>query len=87
VHGGVLFSASDSALAFVCNVDGNITLALDASINFIRPAKPGERLTVEAVEVHRGRTIGVYEIRTTRENGELVALFRGTAYRTAKVLS
>ncbi|MES1221787.1 MAG: hotdog fold thioesterase [Bacteroidota bacterium] len=84
VHGGILFSASDSALAFACNSHGVLTVALDASITFTRPAKAGDLLTVEAVEVHLGNKIGVYDIRTTNEKGELVALFKGTAYRTSK---
>jgi len=84
VHGGVLFAASDSAFAFACNSHGNITLALDASMSFTRPAKSGELLTVEAIEVFLGNKIGIYDIRTTNENGELVALFKGTAYRTDK---
>jgi acyl-CoA thioesterase len=84
VHGGVLFSASDSALAFACNSHGDITVALDVNISFTRPAKSGETLTVEAQEAHLGNRIGIYDIRTTNEAGELVALFKGTAYRTGK---
>jgi len=84
IHGGVLFSASDSALAFACNSHGIITVALDVSISFARPARSGELLTVEAKEDHLGNRIGIYDIRTTNEAGELVALFKGTAYRTGK---
>jgi acyl-CoA thioesterase len=87
IHGGILFAASDSAFAFACNSHGNITVALDVSIHFTRPAKSGDLLTVEAVEVFRGNKIGVYDIRTTKENGELVSLFRGTAYQTDKAVS
>jgi acyl-CoA thioesterase len=84
VHGGVLFSASDSALAFACNSHGIITVALDVNISFTRPARTGELLTVEAQEAHLGNRIGIYDIRTTNEAGELVSLFKGTAYRTGK---
>jgi acyl-CoA thioesterase len=87
IHGGILFSASDSAFAFACNSHGIITVALDVSINFARPARSGDLLTVEAIEVHLGNKIGMYDIRTTNEQGELVALFRGTAYRTGKEIS
>jgi acyl-CoA thioesterase len=87
IHGGILFSASDSAFAFACNSHGIITVALDVSINFARPARSGDLLTVEAIEVHLGNKIGMYDIRTTNEHGELVALFRGTAYRTGKEIS
>jgi len=84
IHGGVLFSASDSAFAFACNSHGIITVALDVNISFTRPARAGELLTVEAQEAHLGNRIGIYDIRTTNEAGELVALFKGTAYRTGK---
>ncbi len=86
VHGGVVFSASDSAFAFACNSHGQITVALEVSISFARPAGAGELLTVEAKEVHLGNKTGIYEIRTTNEKGELVALFKGTAYRTSREL-
>jgi acyl-CoA thioesterase len=84
IHGGVLFSASDSAFAFACNSHGIVTVALDVNISFTRPAGTGELLTVEAQEAHLGNRIGIYDIRTTNEAAELVALFKGTAYRTGK---
>ena len=83
VHGGVVFSAADSAFAFACNSHGRITVALDVSITFTRPAKAGELLTVEAKELYLGNKTSLYDIRTTNEKGELVALFKGTAYRTS----
>jgi acyl-CoA thioesterase len=83
VHGGVLFSAADSAFAFACNSHGALTVALDVSISFTRPARSGDLLLVEARELHLGNRTGLYEIRTTNEAGELVALFKGTAYRTS----
>lgn len=84
IHGGVLFAASDSAFAFACNTHGYITVALEVSISFTRSATLGEQLTVEAKEIHMGNKTGVYEIRTVNEKGELLSLFKGTAYRTAK---
>lgn len=83
VHGGVIFSAADSAFAFACNSHGTLTVALDVSISFTRPANSGDLLTVEAREVHLGNRTGLYEIRTTNAAGELIALFKGTAYRTS----
>jgi len=87
IHGGVLFSAADSAFAFACNSHGIITVALDVTISFTQPAKAGDLLTVEATEVYLGNKIGLYDVRTTNEKGELVALFKGTAYRTSKEVS
>ena len=84
IHGGVLFSASDSAFAFACNSHGMLTVALDVSISFTRAANPGEVLVVEAKQLHAGNKTGFYDVRTTNQNGELVAWFKGTAYRTSK---
>lgn len=84
VHGGVLFSAADSAFAFACNSHGIITVALDVSITFTKPCVEGDVLVVEAKEIHLGNKTGLYDIRTTNAKGELVCLFKGTAYRTGK---
>jgi len=86
VHGGILFSAADSAFAFACNSHGRITVALDVSITFTRPAKAGNKLTVEAKEVYLGNKTSVYDIRTTDEEGKVVAMFKGTAYRTSHMV-
>jgi acyl-CoA thioesterase len=83
VHGGILFSAADSAFAFACNSHGRITVALDVSVTFTRPAKAGDLLTVEAKEVHLSNKTGVYDIRTTDIDHNLVSIFKGTAYRTS----
>ncbi len=84
IHGGVLFSAADSAFAFACNSHGIITVALDVSITFTNPAKEGDVLYVEVKELHLGNKTGLYDIRTTNTEGQLVCLFKGTAYRTGK---
>jgi len=84
VHGGILFSAADSAFAFACNSHGPLTVALDANIQYARPARTGEVLTVEAKEIHLGNRTGIYEVRTSNAEGQLVALFKGTSYRTSR---
>jgi|SRR5579863_1830716 len=86
IHGGILFAAADSAFAFACNSYGRLTVALDATISFTKPAKTGELLQVEASEVFLGNKIGIYDVRTTNEKNELVALFKGTAYRTSSTV-
>jgi acyl-CoA thioesterase len=87
IHGGILFAAADSAFAFACNSYGHLTVALDATVHFTKPAKTGELLQVEAMEVFLGNKIGIYDVRTTNEKDELVALFKGTAYRTSTAVS
>ena len=87
VHGGVLFAAADSAFAFACNSHGHLTVALDVSVSFTKPAKTGDMLQVEAIEVFLGNKIGIYDVRTTNGKGELVAILKGTAYRTSTIIS
>lgn len=84
VHGGIIFSAADSAFAFACNSQNIISVALDVHITFVRYAKTGDELIVEARELHLGNKISVYEISTKNKAGELIAQFKGTAYRTGK---
>lgn len=84
VHGGVLFSASDSALAFACNSHGTLSVALEVAISFTRPAFVGQVLTVEAQEINLGKTTGLYDIKTYNQEGKLICVFKGTVYRTGK---
>lgn len=86
VHGGVAFSLSDSAFAFACNNRNNLSVALDTSINFTKPVHVGDTLIAEAKELHHGRSTGLYHITVTNQNDHIVALFKGTCFRTAKTL-
>lgn len=86
VHGGVLFSAADSAFAFACNSHGRLSVALEVSISFTKAARVGDKLRVEVKEVYLGNKTSLYDVKTYNEIGEIVAVFKGTAYRTNKVV-
>ncbi|HET9430238.1 MAG TPA: hydroxyphenylacetyl-CoA thioesterase PaaI [Chitinophagaceae bacterium] len=86
VHGGIAFSLADSAFAFACNNRNNLSVALDTSINFTRPVKVGDTLTAEAKELHNGKGTGLYHITITNQKDHVVAYFKGTCFRTGKVL-
>lgn len=86
VHGGIPFSLADSAFAFACNNRNNLSVALDTSINFIKPVHVGDTLTAEAIEIHNGRSTGLYHITITNQNEHSVALFKGLCFRTDKKL-
>lgn len=85
-HGGVTFSFADSAFAFACNNYNNLSVALDVTISFTRTVHIGDVLVAEAKEVHNGKSTGVYLITVTNQEDELVALFKGTCFRTGKKL-
>ena len=86
VHGGIPFSLADSAFAFACNNRNDLSVALDTSINFIKPVHIGDILTAEAVEIHNGRSTGLYQITITNQNKHVIALFKGLCFRTGKKL-
>jgi acyl-CoA thioesterase len=86
VHGGVAFSLADSCFAFACNNRNNLSVALDTSINFTKPVHIGDVLIAEAKELHNGRSTGLYHITITNQENMVVALFKGTCFRTNKKL-
>lgn len=86
VHGGIAFSMADSAFAFACNNRNNLSVALDTSINFIKPVHVDDELVAEAKEIHNGKSTGLYQISITNQRNHTVALFKGTCFRTNKTL-
>ena len=86
VHGGIAFSLADSAFAFACNSRNNLSVALDTSINFLKPVHPGDELFAEAKEIHNGKSTGLYHVTITNQRSHTVALFKGTCFRIGKNL-
>ncbi len=86
VHGGIAFSLADSAFAFACNNRNVLSVALDTSINFIKPVHVDDTLTAEAKELHNGKSTGLYHITIANQKEHVVAVFKGTCYRTGKAL-
>ena len=86
VHGGIAFSMADSCFAFACNNRNVLSVALDTSINFTKPVHVGDVLTAEAKELHNGKSTGLYHITILNQKEHMVALFKGTCFRTNKTL-
>jgi acyl-CoA thioesterase len=86
VHGGIAFSFADSAFAFACNNRNNLSVALDTSINFIKPVHVDDILIAEATEIHNGKSTGLYQIKIINQKEHVVAIFKGTCFRTGKSL-
>jgi acyl-CoA thioesterase len=76
-HGGFIFTLADSAFAFACNTYNERTVAQHCAITFVNPAKLGDHLVARAVERTRAGRSGVYDITVTREEGFVIAEFRG----------
>lgn len=85
VHGGAIFTLADFAFAIAANTHGNIAVALNVNISFLKAVSEGT-LIAEAEEVSINRKIATYMIRVLNENNELIATFQGMAYRKEKSL-
>ncbi len=83
-HGGITFSFADSALAFASNSHGRRAVSIETSISHTKPVQVGEWIQAEAVEESLTNKIGIYSVKLTNEKREVVALFKGTVYRTSK---
>ncbi|HXC06301.1 MAG TPA: hydroxyphenylacetyl-CoA thioesterase PaaI [Bacteroidia bacterium] len=83
-HGGITYSLADSALAFASNSHGRMAVSVETSISHTEALKEGDVIVAEAEEQSLSNKIAVYQIKVKREDGKVVALFKGTVYRTAK---
>jgi acyl-CoA thioesterase len=78
-HGGIVFSLADTAFAFACNAYDDETLSVSAAIEWLEPVRADDRLVATATEDERRGRHGHYTVRVHRQDGALVALFRGPA--------
>lgn len=76
-HGGYLAVLADSAFAFACNTEDDVTVAAGFDIVFTVPAVLGDELTAEAVQRVRYGRSGVYDVTLTRGDGTVIAEYRG----------
>jgi acyl-CoA thioesterase len=83
-HGGIAFSLADSAFAFACNTHGNVTVSIENSITYPAPVAPGDVLTASATEDAASGKLSYYRAEVRNQRDEIVALFRGTAFKTAR---
>lgn len=79
-HGGFITTLADSAFAFACNARNDMTVASGLSIDFLAPAREGDRLTAVATEVSLAGRTGVYDVNVHNQRGEAIAVFRGRSY-------
>ncbi|MFC1828491.1 PaaI family thioesterase [Thermodesulfobacteriota bacterium] len=81
-HGSVVFALGDMAFAAAGNSHGQIALAMNVSISFLRASKPGDYLIAEAKEQHAGGRTALYDITVVdQKSGKLVAKSQNLVYR------
>jgi acyl-CoA thioesterase len=83
-HGGIAYSLADSALAFASNSHGRHALSVETSISHVKKVKEGDILETNVKEINLTNKIGIYQVFIENQDKELVAVFKGTVYRTEK---
>ncbi|MBS7808940.1 hydroxyphenylacetyl-CoA thioesterase PaaI [Variovorax sp. PCZ-1] len=76
-HGGFIFTLADSTFAFACNSHNTVAVAAGCSIEFLRPGRLGDVLTCEGIEQTLSGRHGIYDMKVTNQEGEVIAMFRG----------
>ena len=83
-HGAITYALADSAFAFASNSRGQKAVSIETSISHLVSLKEGDYVIATASEDSLTPKIGIYRVEVKREDGELVALFKGTVYRTSR---
>jgi acyl-CoA thioesterase len=85
LHGGAIFSLADSVFAAASNSRGSLAMAVSADISFFRAVTSGI-VTAVAEEVSFHPKLATYLVSVHDEQGNRIALFRGTVYRKKEPL-
>jgi len=78
-HGGYIYLLADTAFGYASNSRNQRMVAQHCSISYLHAVKRGERLNAIAVERQRAGRAGIYDVAVKREDGLVVAEFRGHA--------
>lgn len=82
-HGAITYALADSALAFASNSNGKQAVSVDTSINHIEALKEGDVIVAVVKQEVLKNKFGFYTIEI-KCNDKVVALFKGTVYRSDK---
>ena len=76
-HGGFIFTLADTTFAYACNSYNKNAVAAGCSIEFLKPGQLGDVLTCEGVEQTLQGRHGIYDMKVSNQQGEVIAVFRG----------
>ena len=80
VQGGAIFTLADFAFAVASNSHGQLALAVNVNITFLRGISEGI-LYATATEFDDPKRLGAYDVVITNEKEEIIARFNGLVYR------
>ncbi len=79
LHGGLTFAFADSVFAFAANSYDYQAVGVQCDIVYHAPGRLGDVLIGTGAEVTRVGRSGLYDVAVRREDGVLIASFRGTS--------
>jgi acyl-CoA thioesterase len=85
VQGGAIFTLADLAFAVASNSRGQLALAINVNISFLKAASAGILYAV-ATEVQEPGRLGAYDVLVTDEDDGIIARFNGMVYRKNRPL-
>ncbi len=79
LHGGITFAFADSVFAFAANSYDYVAVGVQCDISYHAPGHLGDLLIGTGTEVTRAGRSGLYDVAVRREDGTLIASFRGNS--------
>lgn len=83
-QGGAIYTLADLSFAAVTNNCENVTLGISNTITFLNSAHLGDRLTAVCISTHDHHRLPYCDIKVTNQDGLLIAVMTGLAYRTSR---
>lgn len=80
-HGAAVFGLVDLAFAAASNSHGQVAVALNMNISYVKATTMGSILTATATEDKLTNRTGLYRIMVEDEKGDLVAVAEGLVFR------
>jgi acyl-CoA thioesterase len=85
VQGGAIFTLADLAFAAAANSHGTIAVGINVDVSYVKAVSQGI-LYAEAIEESLGPKLGTYAVKVTNQEGDLIAILRGMAYRKKEAI-
>lgn len=86
-QGGAIYTLADLSFAAVTNNNPNVTLGISNTITFLHSAHLGDRLTALCTATYDHHRLPYCDIKVTNQDGQLIAVMTGLAYRTRRQLT
>jgi acyl-CoA thioesterase len=81
-HGGITYSLADSCFAYCSNSLGKKAVSIETSISHTRPVFVGDELMATSSLENESKSLAIFNITVTNQNQKVVALFKGTVFRS-----